>query len=154
MRKFVLFAATAGGSGYVPGAPGTAGSAVGLLLYLPLAALPPAGYLLAVAGVAGLGVWAADRAGPLFGSKDDRRITVDEVAGMLLALALLPPRIDVAAAAFLLFRLLDVTKPPPARAAESLPGGVGVVADDLVAGLYANLIGQLLWRGLWPQGLA
>ena len=56
----------------------------------------------------------------------------------------------IAGSAFLLFRLFDIWKPPPARRFERLPGGLGVVADDLMAGVYANLCGQLLWRVLWP----
>ncbi len=153
MRKLILFVATGAGSGYAPIAPGTLGSGVGLLLYLPLAGLGGAAYLAVVGGISALGVWAAERAERLFGQRDDGRITIDEVAGMLLALALLPRRLDVVVAGFFLFRLFDIFKPPPARAAESLPGGLGVVTDDLVAGLYANVVGQLLWRVVLPGGI-
>ncbi len=153
MRKLILFVATGAGSGYAPIAPGTAGSGVGLLLYLPLAGLSGAAYLAIVGGISALGVWAAERAERLFGQRDDGRITIDEVAGMLLTLAFLPRRLDVVVAGFLLFRLFDIAKPPPIRAAESLPGGLGVMTDDLVAGLYANVVGQLLWRVLLPGGI-
>jgi phosphatidylglycerophosphatase A len=154
MRKLILFAATGAGSGYVPLAPGTAGSLVGLLLYLPLCRLPAVGYLAALAALAALGVFAADRAEGWLGRHDDPRITIDEVAGQLLSLALLPARLEVAALGFALFRLFDVWKPPPVRAAEALSGGLGVMADDLVAGLYANAAGQVLWRLLWPGASA
>jgi phosphatidylglycerophosphatase A len=153
MRKLVLFVATGAGSGYAPVAPGTMGSGVGLLLYVPLASLGGAFYLLAVGGVAVLGIWASGRAESIFERRDDGRITIDEIAGMLLALAFLPFRLDVVVAGFLFFRLFDIWKPPPIRAAESLPGGLGVMADDLLAGLYANLIGQLLWRVVLPGGI-
>jgi phosphatidylglycerophosphatase A len=161
MRKLVLFVATGAGSGYAPVAPGTMGSGVGLLLYVPLASFMPKGepvlggalYLLAVGGVAVLGIWASGRAESIFERRDDGRITIDEIAGMLLALAFLPFRLDVVVAGFLFFRLFDIWKPPPIRAAESLPGGLGVMADDLLAGLYANLIGQLLWRVVLPGGI-
>ncbi len=153
MRKLILFVATGAGSGYAPIAPGTAGSGVGLLLYWPLADLGGAAYLAVVGGISALGIWAAQRAEGLFGQRDDGRITIDEVAGMLLSLAFLPRRLDVVVAGFLLFRLFDIVKPPPARAAESLPGGLGVMTDDLVAGLYANLVGQLLWRVVLPGGI-
>ncbi|MFQ5513291.1 MAG: phosphatidylglycerophosphatase A [Myxococcota bacterium] len=153
MRKHVLLVATGGGSGYAPFAPGTAGALVGLLLWLPLTRLSPAAYLLAVAALSGLGVWAAGRAEVLLGQPDDARITIDEVAGMLLALALLPARLDVGLVGFALFRLFDIWKPWPVRAAESLRGGLGVMADDLVAGLMANGLGQLLWRLALPEGL-
>ena len=93
-----------------------------------------------------LGAWAAGRAEQLFGQHDDGRITIDEVVGMLVSLAFLPARLDVALVGFALFRLFDIWKPPPIRLAERLPAGRGVMADDLVAGLYANLAGQILWR--------
>ncbi len=153
MRKLILFVATGAGSGYSPVAPGTLGSVVGLLLYLPLSRLPGVGYLLAVALLSAAGTWAANGAERIFGQHDDGRITIDEVAGLLLSLALLPPRLDVALVGFGLFRLFDIWKPPPASHAERLPGGLGVMADDWVAGAYANLGGQLLWRVLLPGGL-
>jgi len=146
MRIFVLAIATGAGSGYAPMASGTFGSMVGLLLWLALAGQGLWLYLLAVAIVTGIGIWAAGRAQEIFKRHDDGRITIDEVAGMLVSLIWLPARIEVVVAAFLLFRIFDIWKPPPAHAAERLPGGVGVMADDLVAGLYANLVGQVLWR--------
>jgi phosphatidylglycerophosphatase A len=156
MRKLVLFAATGAGSGYSPVAPGTVGSAVGLAIWSLARELPTPAYLALVAAVLAGGAWAAHLAEPIFGGKDDGRITIDEVAGMLLSLALLPPvgsAALVGASGFLLFRIFDIAKPPPALRAEALPGGIGVMADDVVAALYANVCGQVLWRVLWP-GLA
>ena len=153
MRKFILFAATGAGSGYSPVAPGTAGSVVGVLLWAPLALLQPAGYALALLGVTALAIWSAGEAERIFGRHDDQRITIDEVAGVLVALAFLPARPEVAVTGFVLFRIFDIWKPPPARRFEALPGGTGVVADDLVAGLYANGVGQLIWRVMLPGGL-
>jgi phosphatidylglycerophosphatase A len=146
MRIFVLALATGAGSGYSPVASGTVGSAVGLALWFALAGLPTFAYLGAVAAVIAIGIWAAGRAEVIFGRHDDGRITIDEVAGMLLSLAWLPARPEVAGVGFLLFRLFDIWKPFPARNAERLAGGLGVMADDLVAGAYANLGGQLVWR--------
>jgi phosphatidylglycerophosphatase A len=154
MRNIVLFVATGAGSGYAPIASGTVGSGVGLLLYALLARLPITGYVAAVVVTTAVGTWAADRAERIFGRKDDGRITIDEIAGMLLSLVALPVRVDVAVVGFFLFRLFDIVKPPPCRACERMGGGLGVMADDLVAGLYANLVGQLLWRVLLPGGLA
>ncbi len=156
MRKFILFVATGAGTGYSPAAPGTAGAALGLVLWALLAAglgLPTAGLVLTFLVVSVLGVWAAGRAEPLLGRKDDGRITIDEVAGMLLALLLLPVRLDVALLGFGLFRLFDIWKPFPVGLGERLSGGLGVMADDWLAGLYANLGGQLLWRLALPGGL-
>jgi len=150
MRIFILAVATGAGSGYSPFASGTAGSAVGLALWWGLAAAgvasSPALYALACAGVTAVGIWAAGRAERIFASHDDGRITIDEVAGMLVSLAWLPAHPEVAGVGFVLFRLFDIWKPFPARRAERLPGGLGVMADDLVAGAYANLGGQLVWR--------
>jgi phosphatidylglycerophosphatase A len=146
MRIFILAIATGGGSGYAPVASGTFGSAVGLLVWLAVSQLGSLAYAAAVVGIAILGIWASDRAQAIFRRKDDGRITIDEIAGMLVSLAWLPARPAVALSAFLLFRLFDIWKPAPAAAAERLPGGLGVMADDLVAGVYANLAGQLLWR--------
>ena len=140
--------------GYSPVAPGTAGSVVGLGLYAALSPLSTGLYVAAVGGLSVVVFWIADRAERLLGKHDDGRIVIDEVAGMLTSLAFLPARVDVALAAFVLFRLFDIWKPPPARRAEQLPGGIGIVMDDLVAGVYANLAGQLLWRVALPGGLS
>jgi len=153
MRNFVLFAATGAGSGYAPIAPGTVGSAVGLALYVLCVRLGgQSGLLVGLLLALAVGTWAADRASRIFGTHDDGRITVDEVAGMLLALLWLPVLPWVMASGFVLFRLFDIVKPWPARRAEGLPGGVGVMADDLVAGLYANLSGQIVGRCACPGG--
>jgi phosphatidylglycerophosphatase A len=153
MRKLVLIAATGAGSGYSPVAPGTVGSAVGLAIWALARELSIPAYLALTAGVTLGGALVAHRAEAILGARDDGRITIDEVAGMLLSLAWLPataPALFVGGTGFLLFRVFDVAKPPPALAAEQLPGGLGVMADDLVAAVYANACGQLLWRLLWP----
>ena len=155
MRKAVLFVATGAGSGYAPIAPGTAGAGVGLLIYgvLVLGLGLSNGVLLALtAALTALGIWAAGRAEQLFGKHDDGRITVDEVVGMWVSLLWLPASLEVALVAFFLFRLFDITKPPPCRAAERAGGGLGVMLDDLIAGAYANLVGQVLWRIAFPEG--
>jgi phosphatidylglycerophosphatase A len=118
-------------------APGTAGSAVTLAL---LWAVPfsRAGLVLFFVGTVVLGTWAASRAEALLGSgKDPGAIVVDEVAGMALSVLAAPLTPAVLVAAFLLFRVFDVLKPPPARESQRLPGGIGVMTDDLIAGLYA-----------------
>lgn len=153
MRILVLAIATAGGLGLAPFAPGTFGSALGVLIWPLLAGLGAGALLAAIAALVLVGSWAAGRAGRHWQRADDGRIVIDEVAGQLVALAFLPLRLDVAISGFLLFRLFDIWKPPPVGRAEALPGGPGVMADDLVAGLYANVAGQLLWRVALPGGL-
>ncbi len=154
MRKLILFAASGAGSGYAPLAPGTFGALVGLGLYVLLAPLPPPALAVAAVLIVGVGIPLSRAAEKIFANPDDPRITIDEVGGMLVSLVWLPVRVDVAVCGFLLFRLFDIWKPPPVDSAESLPGGFGVMADDVVAGIYANLCGQLLWRFVWPAGLA
>ncbi len=144
-----LVVATGFGSGYSPVAPGTAGSALGVLLFWPLAGRPPAQVLGATAVLVLLSVLAAHSAARGLGQKDPGLVVVDEVVGQWVSLLLLPFTLGTALAAFFLFRLMDVLKPWPARDLERLPGGLGIVADDLMAGIYANL---LLRVGLtvWP----
>jgi phosphatidylglycerophosphatase A len=140
--RALLAVATGLGSGYAPVASGTAGSLVGLAIAWPLLTLLPLwGYLAATAAVSGLGVVAAGRAETLFGSKDPGRIVIDEIAGMLVTLIGVPPTWPLLAAGFLLFRVFDILKPFPCRWAERrLPGGLGVMTDDLLAGAYACLV--------------
>lgn len=149
------------GSGYSPIAPGTAGSVVGILLYLLLHRLTLARPAFGEAGGLGLylaatlllflaGVAAAGRMERLLGQKDPSLVVTDEVAGYLIAAAGLPPSLLVVGLTFVLFRFFDIIKPFPGRKAEGLPGGWGVMTDDLVAGIYANLLTRLL---LWAGGL-
>jgi phosphatidylglycerophosphatase A len=140
--------ATAFGSGYAPLAPGTAGSAVGLLLFWPLARLAWPWQLAACVLVFFVGVAAGGRVARNLGVEDPGLVVIDEVAGQWITLTALPFTPAVALAGFLLFRLMDVVKPWPARDLERLPGGWGIMADDAAAGLYAQLVlrvGLLVW---------
>src|SRR5215510_14948003 len=143
-----LLVATGFGSGYSPIAPGTAGSLVGLVLFWPVASLPAGQVVALTAVVCLLAVAAAHHVARTLGQKDPGLVVADEVAGQWVALLLLPFTFGTAVAAFFLFRLMDVLKPWPARDLERLPGGWGIVADDLMAGVYANLLlraGLTLW---------
>lgn len=138
--------ATGLGSGYSPVAPGTAGSAVGLVLYWPLARLEPAWAVLAIVVLFLVGVAAATSVARHAGLHDPGIVVVDEVVGMWITLVFLPFTPFTAVLGFLLFRVMDIVKPPPARAFERLPGGWGILADDVMAGIYANLALRLaLW---------
>jgi len=141
--------ATGLGSGYSPVAPGTAGSLVGVLLLLPLAGLAWPTQLAATAVLTLVGVFAAGRVAFLVGRKDPGLVVVDEVAGQWITFVALPFTPVTALAGFLLFRVMDIVKPWPARDLERLPGGWGIMADDVAAGVYAHL---LLRAGLavWP----
>jgi phosphatidylglycerophosphatase A len=120
-------------------ASGTVGSLVtGVAIWL----LPFTPFRIAItlAVVIVLGVWAGSRVERVLGRKDPGLIVIDEVAGMLVSMILLPRHIPVLVTAFLLFRLFDVWKPFPARESQALTGGVGVMVDDLIAGLYTLIL--------------
>ena len=143
-RSLVLFFASGGCAGYSPLAPGTAGSVVGLLLFYLLATLPPALYCAVTFIIILIAIWLAGKAEKLLGRNDPPQIVIDEIAGQLITLAVLPANWIYMLAGFLLFRLLDIIKPWPANKINSdMHGGAGIVLDDVVAGLYANLILQL-----------
>lgn len=139
--------ATVFGVGFFPVASGTAGSLVALPMLPWLASLrdaAPAAYAAGLAAGLAIAVWAAGRAAAGWGIKDDGRIVVDEVVGMVAAGSMLPATWTSAWLAFALFRIFDVWKPYPIRRLEYLPGGIGVVADDLLAGVYAGVVARVL----------
>ncbi len=139
--------ATACGAGFVPVAPGTAGSAVAIPLAWGLAHLGEPAYLLAMVAITAFGIWAADVYEATYGTSDNQRIVIDEVAGMLLTLAAVPRGPFNLLVGFGLFRLFDTWKPWPVRWLDrNVHGGLGVVLDDLGAGVYAGLILWLLGR--------
>ena len=159
-----MWIGTAGGFGYAPVAPGTFGSMAGVLLFLGLSWLALSSnlslglslglYAAIVVGISLLGIWAAGRCETVFGEKDDGRIVIDEVAGQLITLT---PVLVYAEArrgetislvwwalvvtGFVVFRVLDIWKPGPVRWAERhFEGGLGVMADDLLAGVMGGLL--------------
>lgn len=136
--RWALLFASAGYVGMAPVAPGTWGAAagVGLLLLVRLAAEPLLEAVVLAVVLAG-GVRAATLAERSSGRRDPGVIVIDEVAGMLIALFWIPVTWAGILVGFAAFRVFDVVKPFPARAAERLPAGWGVMADDVVAGLYA-----------------
>lgn len=137
--------------GNIPFAPGTWGSLLGLPLWLGMAQLETGAAVVCLLAVIGAAVWVADRAERVLGQKDAQCIVVDEVAGMLVGLAGVPVSAVNCLCAFAVFRLLDIVKPFPARRIEQrLPGGWGVVLDDVAAGIYCNLLMRgigLVWGG-------
>ena len=145
-----VLVATLGGLGFLTRMPGTLGSAVAALFFA-LCPVPWWGVL----ALAVVGTWASGRAEILLGGKDPGAVVVDEVLGMWLSLYALPPSFVLPG--FLLFRVVDILKPFPVCAAERLPGGFGVMADDAVGGVMVNLVLQAargwLWREGWLYGL-
>jgi len=147
-----LFIATCGYLGYVPVAPGTFGSAAGLVVFAAVRwSGSPALELAVIILLFAVGVWSANAAERHFGGVDPAPVILDEVVGMLVTLAFLPVNITGAIVGFLLFRLFDVVKPWPANRLEALHGGLGVMADDAMAGVYGNVAMRLLVVAL-PAG--
>ncbi len=151
LSPIVRFIATGAFLGYAPVAPGTVGTVgCAAVLWLlapaigagtaPLAILVHVISLLAFLAVS---IWASSEAELTFG-KDASRIVIDEWAGFVIAVFFLPKTILVYAVAFVIFRVIDIVKPYPARRAESLPGGWGIVMDDVIAGIYTNLLVRLM----------
>ena len=141
MHRLGLLLATCGYIGYVPYAPGTFGSAVGLAVFYAVRATGSISVeLAAIVVVFAIGIWSATVAEHHFGGIDPGPVVIDEVAGILITLALLPVNIWGALVGFVVFRILDVVKPWPAARFETLPGGLGVMADDGMAAIYGNLI--------------
>jgi phosphatidylglycerophosphatase A len=143
MRNLQLMLASFFGAGYFPVASGTLASALAMLPFFWLRPHPWA-YLLAVVIGFALGVWTSTAAEKILKEKDSHKIVIDEVVGYLIAAAFLPHFWFYPLAAFFLFRLFDVWKPGWIRYSQMLPGGYGVMVDDVLAGLLANLCLQVV----------
>jgi phosphatidylglycerophosphatase A len=147
-RPLVAIAcSTVFGVGYVPVAPGTAGSAVGLLLWWLMPPVP-AIHLAVIALLSAVGIWSATAVAPHFGKADPGHVVIDEVVGVLITLLWNPVGLGGGVAAFFLFRFFDIVKPFPARRLERLHGGLGVMADDAMAAVYANVVLRICLRFL------
>ncbi|HEY2432989.1 MAG TPA: phosphatidylglycerophosphatase A [Vicinamibacterales bacterium] len=145
MIRLAVFLATVAYCGYFPVAPGTVGSAAGLIVYLLVWwTRSPIIEVGLIAVTFFVGTWAATHAERYFGGIDPGPVVIDEVLGMLITLAFIPAGWSAALAGFLLFRVADVIKPFPANRFEKLHGGLGIMADDAMAGVYANLALRLL----------
>lgn len=155
MRILAIPIATAGYAGRFPIAPGTVGSAVGLVAWWALrsAGAGVTAELVLVAGLVVVGAWAATETERALGVTDPGPVVIDEVAGMCLTMAGASVTWPAMLAGFLLFRVFDIVKPPPARRLERLHGGWGIMADDIAAGLYAwGALRGLSW--LLPEWFA
>ncbi len=145
MNFLILFFASGCGAGYVPLMPGTAGSLIGILVFLLIHRMVIPLYILTVIAFVFFAIWASGRAEAIYGKRDDRRIVIDEIVGMLVGLFAMPVNIKIILAGFLLFRFFDIAKIFPANLVQSkLNGGPAVVLDDIVAGIYTIICLQFV----------
>lgn len=139
--RLILWGATGLGVGTIPMAPGTFGSLAGLLLAWCLSGIKGGLSALLILAFCGFAIWIAHEAECIMGGKDPGAIVIDEMAGMLIACAGLSLTAVAAISLFVLFRAFDVLKPFPVGWLDRrLSGGIGIVVDDLVAGLLANMV--------------
>jgi phosphatidylglycerophosphatase A len=142
-RAVILFIAQGAFSGRFPIAPGTAGTFIGVALYLAAKNLDPASYIGLSFLVCILGTWAAAKAEILLGRKDSPSIVIDEIAGFLISMFMVPTGWGFIVAGFLLFRVFDIIKPWPLFQLQDLHGGPGIMLDDIGAGVYTNIVLQV-----------
>ena len=143
-EKLIKLLATGFGAGLAPVAPGTAGTLVGVLICLISSPLHWLLRLLIVIFLLGLAIYIAERAEQVYRKKDDQRIVIDEIAGFqvtMLAVAITGLHLLVG---FVLFRIFDIWKPFPIRDLQKISGGLGIVLDDVAAGIYAGAVILLL----------
>jgi phosphatidylglycerophosphatase A len=146
MRKFlVIIITTFFYLGYLPLIPGTFGSLAGIFLFYAIQGNAIA-HLFLILILMLLGFLLSGEAERIFCQRDSRHIVIDEVTGMLLGLLFIPYDIKIVILAFFIFRLLDTLKPYPAGPLQKLDCGIGVMSDDLVAGIYTNLVLHLILK--------
>ncbi len=132
--------------GYLPLIPGTFGSIAGLGIFYLLNGSSWVGYFLFVFCIMLLGLLTSGKAEKLLNKKDPGCIVIDEVMGMLIALSFMPAEIKLIILGFFIFRILDTLKPFPAGRLQNMPGAIGVMGDDLIAGIYTNIVLQIILR--------
>lgn len=139
-EKLITFLATGFGSGLAPFAPGTMGTLVGVVICLLCLPLPWPMRLLIVIALSALSIYVSGRAEKIYQKKDDQRIVIDEIIGFQITM--LPVAITILhlCVGFVLFRIFDILKPFPINNLQRLPGGWGVVIDDVAAGIYVGVI--------------
>jgi phosphatidylglycerophosphatase A len=147
MRQIILLAVTGAGVGYLPWLPGTFGTCLAIPLSLALNQLATHALfsaLIALLGFSAFAIWSSGKAAFTLGLKDPQVIIIDEITGFLIANFLNPSDLSSLIPAFILFRFFDIVKPFPANQFEKLPGGFGIVLDDMVAGIYSLIILYML----------
>jgi phosphatidylglycerophosphatase A len=149
MRYFILLLATGLGVGHSPIAPGTLGTLLAIPIYYFLSEIPFPLYEITLIGFFFLAVWVSEKTEAVFGKKDDQRIVIDEMMGFFITMLWVPKTPLFILVGFILFRFFDILKPFPIRRLEKrLKGGWGVVLDDVMAGVYANILLHLFQKAI------
>jgi phosphatidylglycerophosphatase A len=144
LDRFFLFLAAGFGAGYSPIAPGTAGTLVAIPIYFFLSFIPSPLYELTIITFFFLSSWISEKAQREWGRRDHPRIVIDEIVGFLITMLWLPKTTLFIILGFFVFRFFDIVKPPPIRLLERVKGGYGVVLDDVAAGIYSNIVLQII----------
>lgn len=149
-QTIIKFLASGFYSGYFPAAPGTVGSLIGVLVYLLIQNLSDVRYLSVVVLIFIAGVYVSNEAEKIYDKKDSPHVVIDEVSGMLLTYLALPQGWGFLLAGFVSFRIFDILKPFPIRLIDRrLGGGWGIMLDDILAGIYANILIRILYKFIW-----
>lgn len=143
MAHLIIFIATGFYSGYSLIIPGTLASLVAVLLYLWFP-LDPSRYLLYTVSLFIAGIWAGSKAEIIFDEKNSSRIVIGEIVGFLIAMIMIPKTFWWILFGFIIFRIIDIIRPKPIELIEDIEGGWGMMLDDAMAGIYTNLILQVI----------
>jgi len=144
MNRFLLLLATGFGAGFSPVIPGTAGTLLAIPIYLFLSRISSPVYEITLLAFFFLSVYVSEKAQQHWGKKDDRRIVIAEITGFFITMLWMPTTPFTIISGFVLFRIFDIVKPFPIRRLEDVNGGYGVVLDDVLAGVYANIVLHLM----------
>jgi len=146
MKKLYILLGTVGGVGYIPFCPGTLGTMVGVTIYVIFSRFFPQtiSYIIMLAVFLIGGIWISTRCNQYFEDDDNPSIVIDELVGFLITMFLIPFSFRFILLGFILFRVIDITKPFKIGKIEKISGGWGIMGDDIAAGVLANLIMQAL----------
>ncbi len=141
MRLFYKIIASGCYTGHLPAAPGTWGSLLAAILFIWLGNLSTLPWVVTLITWIAIAIWVSDHAISIYQTSDPSHVVIDEIVGLWVALSFHPPKAWIIVTGFILFRFFDIVKPFPIRQIdEKIKGGIGIVLDDLLAGVYANII--------------
>ena len=150
MNRFVKVLASGFGLGYIPYAPGTFGTLAGIPLFLLLARFSPIHYILSLVAIFIFSCFIAKKAEILFNKKDSANIVIDEVTGFIVTMARIEPSHYSVMLGFIFFRFFDIVKVYPANFFNRMQGGTAIVLDDVIAGIYANILLRITLKYVIP----